>query len=83
MDANLHHDLVTGTAVTAILYIVNGTLTDWYSKKQATVETATYGTEFVAVRIVVDQIADLRYTLMHLGVQSEAKVSCLETTNLS
>ena len=32
MDANLHHDLVTGRAVTAILHIVNGTPTDWYSK---------------------------------------------------
>ena len=42
VDANLHHDLVTGRAVTAILHIVNGTPTDWHSKRQATVETATY-----------------------------------------
>ena len=51
VDANLHHDLVTGRAVTAILHIVNGTPTDWYSKRQATMETATYGSEFVAARI--------------------------------
>ena len=48
VDANLHHDLVTGRAVIAILHMVNGTPTDWYSKRQATVEAATYGSEFVA-----------------------------------
>ena len=83
VDANLHYDLVTDRAVTAILHIVNGTPTDWYSKGQATVETATYESKFMATRIAVDQIVDLRYTLMHLGVPIRSKVSCLETTHLS
>ena len=73
VDANLHHDLATGRAVTAILHILNGTSTDWYSKRQATVETATYVSEFVAARIAVDQIVDLRYTLMYLGVPIKSK----------
>ena len=72
VDANLHYDLVTGRAVTAILHIVNSTPTDWYSKRQ-TVETATYGSEFVAARIAVDQIVDLWYTLMYLGVPIRSK----------
>ena len=42
------HDILTGRSVTAMLYLVNKTPLDWYSKKQATVETATYGSEFVA-----------------------------------
>ena len=42
-------------------------------KRQATVETATYGSEFVAVRIATDQIIDLRYTLMYLGVPVRTK----------
>ena len=37
-------------------------------KKQATVETATYGSEFVAARICVEQIIDLRNTLRYLGI---------------
>ena len=73
VDANLHHDLVTDRAVTAILHIVNGTPTNWYSKRQATAETATYGSEFVAARIAVDQIVDLQYTLMYLGVPIRSK----------
>ena len=57
VDANLHHDQVTGKAVTACLHIVNATPSHWYTKRQATVETATYGSEFVAARIVREAIA--------------------------
>ena len=73
VDANLHHDQVTGKAVTACLHIVNATPSHWYTKRQATVETATYGSEFVAARIATDQIIDLRYTLMYLGVPVRSK----------
>ena len=73
VDANLHHDQVTGKAVTACLHIVNAPPLHWYSKTQATVETATYGYEFVAARIATDQIIDLRYTLMYLGVLVRSK----------
>ena len=63
MDANLHHDLATGKAVTAALYFLNQTPIDAYTKRQSTVETATYGSEFVAARAAVDQIIDIRTTL--------------------
>ena len=68
VDANLMHDMVTGRSVTGILHLLNKTPMDWYSKKQATVETATYGSEFVAARTCVEQIIDLRTTLRYLGV---------------
>ena len=68
VDANLYHDALSGRSVTGILHMINGTPIDWYSKKQATVETATYGSEFVAARTCVEQIIDLRHTLRYLGV---------------
>lgn len=71
VDANLYHDLVTGRSVTGILHFFNGTPVDWYSKKQATVETATYGSEFVAARIATDQIIANRIALRYLGVNVE------------
>ena len=71
VDANLYHDYITGRAVTGILHLVNQTPIDWYSKRQATVKTATYGSEFVAARIATDQIIDLRMTLRYLGVEVE------------
>jgi hypothetical protein len=68
VDANLYHNVLTGRSVTGVLHLINGTPIDWYSKKQATVETATYGSEFVAARTCVEQIIDLRHTLRYLGV---------------
>ncbi|KAL7570826.1 hypothetical protein ACA910_018896 [Epithemia clementina (nom. ined.)] len=68
VDANLYHDVVTGKAVTAVLHLLNQTPVDWYSKKQGTVETATFGSEFSAARTATDQIVDLRNTLRYLGV---------------
>ena len=48
--------------------------TQWYSKKRGTVETTTYGSEFVAAQIATEQIIDLRLTLMYLGVPLNDKV---------
>ena len=67
-DANLNHDLTTGKAVSGILTFINQTPIDWYTKKQATVETATYGSEFASAKTAVQQIAALRTTLRYLGV---------------
>ena len=63
LDVNLLHDIVTGKSVTAVLHFVNTTPTDWLSKRAATVETATYGSEFVATKTATEQIMDLRKTL--------------------
>jgi len=50
VDANIYHFITSGCSVTGIFHLVNQTPIEWYSKKQATVETATYGSEFVAAR---------------------------------
>ena len=68
VDANLYHDMITGRSVTGVLHMINQTPFDWYSKKQNTVETATYGSEFTAARIAVDQIITNRNMLRYLGV---------------
>ena len=48
--------------------MLNKTPIDWYSKLQSTVETATYGSEFIATRTCAEQIIDVRTTLRYLGV---------------
>ena len=67
-DANLCHDLATGRAVTGILHFINQTPVEWFTKKQPTVETATYGSEFAAAKVAIQQIVGLRNTLRYLGV---------------
>ena len=73
MDANLNHYLATGKSLTGCLHFVNKALVDWYSKKQATVETATYGSEFVAAKTATEQIMDIRQTLRYLGAPIGSK----------
>ena len=73
MDANLNHCLATGKSLVGCLHVVNKTPVDWYSKKQATVETATYGSEFVAAKTATEQIIDIRQTLRYLGAPITTK----------
>jgi hypothetical protein len=62
------HDLTTGRSATGILHFLNQTPIEWFSKRQNTVETATFGSEFVAARQCTEQIYDLRYTLRMMGI---------------
>ena len=65
------HDTLSGKAVTGILHFYNKTPIDWYSKKQSTTETATYGAEFLSCRTCFEQIVDHRNYLRYLGVPIE------------
>ena len=67
MDANLNHCLATGKCLSGCLHFVSKISVDWYSKKQATVETATYGSEFVAAKTATEHIMDIRQTLRYPG----------------
>lgn len=67
-DASLMHDVLNGKAVTGVLHFYNKTPIDWYCKKQATAETATYGAEFSACRTCLEQIIDHRNYLRYLGI---------------
>ena len=68
VDANLLHDKLTGRSVTGIIHLLNKFVVDFYSKKQATVETSTYGSEFCAAKTATEQILDLRHTLRYMGI---------------
>ena len=61
MDANLVHD-------TAVLHLINTTPVDWYSKRQATMEKAIYGSEFLATKTATKHIMNHRNTLRYLDV---------------
>ena len=73
MDVNSNHCFATCKYLTGCLHFVNKTRFVWYSKKQATVETATYGSEFVAAKTATEQIMDIRQTLRYLGAPSSTK----------
>jgi hypothetical protein len=68
VDANLMHDMMRGKSVTGCIHFFNQTLIDAFTKKQATVETATYGSELVTAQTCTEQIIELRTLLRYLGV---------------
>ena len=43
----------------------------WFSKKQGSVETSTFGTEFVALKTAAEANQGLRYKLWMMGVPVE------------
>ena len=53
---------------TGILIFVNNALICSFSKRQNTVESSTYGSELVALRITHDLIVELRIKLKSIGV---------------
>ena len=68
VGAKLLCDQITGRSITVVLHLVNKTQVVWYYKKQSTVYTATYGSEFFSYRICVEKIIYLSNTLQYLGV---------------
>ncbi|KAL7568160.1 hypothetical protein ACA910_020855 [Epithemia clementina (nom. ined.)] len=51
----------------------------WYSKQQNTVETSTFGSEFVAMKTAIEMIEAFRYKLrmMSIPIDSETNVFCI------
>ncbi len=71
VDADHAGNHVTCRSQTGILIYLNSAPIIWYSKAQNTVETSTFGSEFVALRIATDMIESLRYKLWMLGIPIE------------
>ena len=59
---------MTHRSQTGILMFLNKAPIAWYSKRQNTVETSTFGSEFIAMRMAVEHIEALRYKLRMFGI---------------
>jgi hypothetical protein len=68
VDANHAGNVVTRRSHTGILLYVNNAPVQWYSKRQNTVESSSFGSEFVALRVAKEMIVALRYKLRMFGV---------------
>jgi hypothetical protein len=78
VDANHAGNLVTRRSHTGILLYVQNSPIVWLSQRQNTVETSTFGSEFVALRIARDLTISMRYKLRMFGIPLEgpAQVFC-------
>jgi hypothetical protein len=68
VDANHAGNVITRRSHTGIIIFVQNAPILWFSKKQNTVESSTFGSELVALRIARDLIAALRIKLQLFGV---------------
>jgi hypothetical protein len=70
MFCNASHasDLVTRRSTTGFLIYLCGTPVVWYSKRHNKVESSTFCSEFIALRIATDKVEDLRTNIRQFGV---------------
>lgn len=75
VDSDHVSDRVTRRSQTGIILYCNSAPIIWYSKKQNTVESSTFGAEFVALRIATELIISLRYKLRMFGIPIDGPAS--------
>jgi len=67
----------TRRSYTGILIYINQAPIIWYSKRQNTVETSSFGSEYIALRICTEMVEGLRYKLRCFGVPVEGLTDVL------
>lgn len=68
VDANHAGNMVNRRSHSGILIYINNSPIIWYSKRQNTVETSSFGSEYVALRIATELVEALRYKLRTFGI---------------
>ena len=68
VDANHAGNVTTRRSHTGILIYVENAPIIWFSKRQNTVESSSFGSAFVALRAVKDMVVAIRYKLRRFGV---------------
>jgi len=71
VDADHASDTVTRRSRTGFLVYLNCALVYWSSKKQTSVESSSFGSEFCAMKQCCEYIRGLRYKLRMMGIPCE------------
>ena len=78
VDADHAGNRVTRRSHSGIIIFLNMAPVLWYLKRQNTVETSTFGSEFIALRVAVELTESIRYKLRMFGVPvpESARILC-------
>ena len=74
VDASHVANVVTRQSRTGALIFVNRAPILWYSKKQTTIETSTFGSEFQALKVGMKLLLGRRYKIRMMGILLEGYV---------
>ena len=67
-DADHAGDMITRRSRTGFIVYLNNSPIYWLSKKQASVETSSYGSEFTAMKHCCEYLRGLRFKLKMMGI---------------
>ena len=78
MDANHAGNVLTRGSHTGIIIFDNNSPIIWHSERQNTVESSSFGSEFIALWIATEMIEGLRYKLriFRVAIDGPADVFC-------
>ena len=72
-DADHAHDTMTKRSCSGVVAYVGRTPVAWLCKRQTTIQTSSYGAEFMAGRTACEEAISLRYMLRCLGVRIKGR----------
>ena len=77
-DADHAGNKITRRSHTGIIIFINSAPIIWFSKRQNTVESSTFGSELIAMKQAVDMVEGLIYKLRMFGIPiiDEARILC-------
>ena len=82
VDADHASDTVTRRSRTGFLVYLNCAPVHWWSKKQTSVESSSFGSEFIAMKQCCEYLRGLRYKLRMMGIPVEGP-ACVYGDNQS
>jgi len=82
VDSDHASDTVTRRSRTGFLVWLNSALVAWLSKKQASVESSSFGSEFVAMKQCCEHLRGLRHKLRMMGIPVNG-CCCIHADNQS
>jgi hypothetical protein len=68
VDSDHAGNLMTRRSRTGFIIFLNNASIYWYSKKQNSCETSTFGSEFAAMKQATEYVCGLRYKLRMMGI---------------
>ena len=71
VDADHAGDLLTRRSRTGFIVYLNNAPIYWISKKQTSIETSSYGSEFTALKNCCEYLRGLKYKLEMMGIPSD------------
>ena len=68
VDSDHAGDCITRRSRTGYLIFSNSAPIYWFSKKQTSIETSSFGAEFIAMKLCCEYLRGLRYKLRMMGI---------------